>query len=73
MFAAFAHDDRGAGVLAHWQDAAGRDIRILEQVQCNKAVIGAGLWVGQNRSKLLEVSWAQQVRDVFDGLKGQKA
>jgi hypothetical protein len=39
VLAALAHHDRGPGVLAHGQHAAGRDARVLEQVAGHIAVV----------------------------------
>jgi hypothetical protein len=33
------HDNGGAGVLAHWQDATGCDIRILQKIEGDELVI----------------------------------
>ena len=68
---ALAHDDRGAGVLAHRQDAASGDVGVFEQVQGHKAVIGRGFGVIEDVAQLLKVTGAQQVCDVAHGLKGQ--
>ena len=38
-------DDRGAGVLAHRQHAAGRDVGVLQQVEGDEAVVGRRLGV----------------------------
>ena len=43
--ALLAHDDRGAGVLAHRQHAAGRDIGVLEEVEGDELVVVGSLRV----------------------------
>jgi hypothetical protein len=52
MLAALAHDDRGAGVLAHRQDAAGRDVGVLEQVERDELVVVARLGVVDDAAQL---------------------
>ena len=64
VLAALAHDDRGAGVLAHRQDAARGDVRVLEQVERDELVVVARLGVVEDVRELLQVRRAQVVRDV---------
>ena len=64
LLAALAHHDRRAGVLAHRQDAAGRDAGVLQQVAGDELVVRAGLRVVQDRPQLPQVRGPQQVRDV---------
>jgi hypothetical protein len=49
VLAALAHDDGGAGVLAHGQHAPGRDARVLEQVAGHVPVVRGGFRVVQDR------------------------
>ena len=62
--ALLALDDRGAGVLAHRQHAAGGDRCVLEQVEGDEAVVVAGLRVVEDVAQLLQVARAQEVGDV---------
>ena len=50
------HDDRGAGVLAHGQHAAGGDIGVLEEVVSDEFVVVARFRVVQDGAQLLEVT-----------------
>jgi hypothetical protein len=45
VLAALAHDDRGAGVLAHREHAARGDVGVLEQVEGDEFVVVARLVV----------------------------
>ena len=69
QLALLAHHDRGAGVLAHRQDAAGGDVGVLEQVEGDEPVVVGGLGVVEDVAQLLEVPGPQQVVDVADGLE----
>jgi hypothetical protein len=66
--ALLAHDDGGARVLAHGQDAAGGDVRVLQQVEGHEAVVGRGPRVVEDLAKLRQVARTQQVVDVGEGL-----
>ena len=68
VLAPLAHDDRGAGVLAHGQHARGGDVGVLEQVEGDEPVVVGGLGVVDDPTQLGEVGWAQVVRDVVHGL-----
>ncbi|MGY3158413.1 hypothetical protein ACVW0V_007553 [Bradyrhizobium elkanii] len=68
-----AHDDRGAGVLAHRQHAAGRDVGILQEVEGDKLVVIAGFLVLEDRAQLLQVARPQIVVDVAEGGLGERA
>jgi hypothetical protein len=61
-----------AGVLAHRQDAAGRDVRVLEQVEGHESVVRRGLRVVEDRAELAQVGRPKQVRDVPHGLAGER-
>ncbi len=65
--ALLAHDDRGAGVLAHRQHAAGRDIGVLQEVEGDELVVVAGLLVVEDGAQLLQMPRAQIVVDVAEG------
>jgi hypothetical protein len=56
VLALLAHDDRGAGVLAHRQDAAGRDVGVLQQVERDELVVVARLGVVEDLAQLGEVA-----------------
>ena len=70
---ALAHDDRRAGVLAHRQHARRRDVGVLQQVERDELVVGAGLGVVDDAAQLGEVGRAQVVRDVVHRLGGERA
>ena len=72
LLAALAHDDRRAGVLAHRQHAACSDIRVLQQVEGDEAVIRAGLRILENSRELGEVTGAEQVGDIAESLEGEE-
>ena len=72
VLAALAHDDRGAGVLAHRQHPAGRDVRVLQQVQRHEPVVGRGLRVVEDPPQLREVGRPQEVRDVAHRLEREQ-
>ena len=65
--ALLAHDDRGAGVLAHRQHAAGGDVGVLQEIEGDELVVVAGFLVVQDRAQLLQVPRAQIVIDVAEG------
>ena len=48
-----AHDDRGAGVLAHRQHAAGGDVGVLQEIERDELVVVAGLRVIEDIAQLL--------------------
>src|SRR5665811_906910 len=60
------------GVLAHRQDTTGRDVRVLEQVECDELVVAAGLGVVDDAPYLCQVRGSQVVRDVMHGRLGQQ-
>ena len=62
--ALLAHDDRGAGVLAHGQHAAGGDVGVLEEIEGDELVVVGGLGVVEDGAELLEMARPQQVVDV---------
>ena len=53
--ALLAHDDRGAGVLAHRQHAAGGDVGVLQEVKGDELVVVARLLVVEDRAELLQM------------------
>jgi len=73
VLAALAHDDRRPGVLAHRQHAAGGDIGVLEQVEGDEPVVGAGLRIVEDAGQLGQVARPQQVGDVLEGLEREQA
>ena len=70
---ALAHDDRRAGVLAHRQDAPGGDVGVLQQIEGDEAIVGAGFGVIEDGGELCQVIGAKQVRDVVERLVGQQS
>src|SRR5690606_28109956 len=72
VLAALAHHDRGAGVLAHRQDPAGRDARVLQQVERHETVVGGRLRVVKDPPELRPVRGTQQVRDGAHGGLGEQ-
>ena len=62
--ALLAHDDRGAGVLAHRQHAARRDVGVLEEVVGDELVVVRRLRVLDDALERGEVRGAQQMIDV---------
>ncbi len=66
--ALLAHDDRGAGVLAHRQDLAGGDIGVLQQVEGDEPVVGRGFGVVEDGAQLRQMAGPQQVLAIDKGL-----
>ena len=50
--ALLAHDDGGAGVLAHRQHAAGGDVGVLEKIVGDELVVIRRFLVGENAARL---------------------
>ena len=71
--ALFGHDDGGAGVLAHRQHAAGRDVGVLQEVVGDELVVAGRLGVVEDLGELGEMGRAQQVVDVDHRLLGEQA
>ena len=61
-----AHDDRGAGVLAHRQHAAGGDVGVFQEVEGDELVVVAGLLVVEDRAQLLQMPRPQIMIDVAE-------
>ena len=72
LLALLAHDDRGAGVLAHRKHVAGGDIGVLQQIERDELVVGRGLRIVEDRAQLGEMAGAQQVRGIDEGLAGKE-
>lgn len=70
---ALAHDDRRARVLAHRQDPARGDVRVLQQVEGDELVVVARLGVLEDLPQLSEVARAEVVRDVVHRGLGEQA
>jgi hypothetical protein len=68
VLTALAHHDGGARVLAHRQDAAGGDVRVLEEIERDEAIVGRGRRVLEDLAQLREVTRTELVRDVAHGL-----
>ena len=62
--ALLAHDDRGAGVLAHRQHAARRDIGVLEKIVGDELVVIRRLRVLDDMFERRQMRGAQQVIDI---------
>ena len=62
----FGEDERGAGILAHRQHAAGSDVGILQHIQSHELVIRRGFGIVHNRAELPQMGWAQQMRCVTE-------
>ena len=72
MAAFLAHDDGGAGVLAHGQHAAGGDVGVLQEVIGDELVVRGRLRVVEDGAQLLQMRRPQQVVDVGEGGLGQR-
>ena len=70
--ALLAHDDRRARVLTHGQDAAGRDVGVLEQVEGDETVVVGGVRIVEDRGELTQVAGTEQVVDVHERLLGKE-
>ncbi len=62
--ALLAHDDGGAGVLAHRQHAAGGDVGVLQEIIGDELVVIGCFRVVEDLAQLLQVRRAQQMIDV---------
>ena len=69
--ALLAHDDGGAGVLAHGQDAAGGDVGVLQEVVGDELVVRGRLRIVEDRGELPQMARAQEMVDVDEGLLGE--
>jgi hypothetical protein len=69
---ALAHDDGGARVLARGQNHARRDVRILQELKGDKAVVISSLGVLKDVGQLLEVAGTEKVTNLEHGLLGKK-
>ena len=65
--ALLAHDDRGAGVLAHRQHAAGGDVGVLEKIVGDELVVVRRLRVLDDGFEARQMRGAQQMIDVGEG------
>ena len=71
--ALLALHERGAGVLARGEHAAGGDARVLQQFERDEPVVRRGLGIVEDRRELREVAGPQQVRDlVHRGTREQR-
>ena len=59
-----SHHDRGAGVLTHREDAAGGDVRVLQEIEGDELVVGGGFFVVEDFAQLGEVARSQEMGDV---------
>ena len=64
-----AHHNGGARVLAHRQDATGRDVHILEQIQRHEPVVARRLGIVDDLAQLGQVGGPQIVADVVNRLQ----
>lgn len=66
-------DDNGrAGVLAHGQDAARRDIRVLQQIEGDELFVRRHLRIIKDAAELREMTRAKQMVDVDERLLAEK-
>ncbi len=72
VMAPLAHDDGGAGVLAHGQHAGRGDVGVLQKLEGDEAVVVRCFRVVEDLTQLGEVPGPQQVRDVVKGFLGQQ-
>mmetsp|Transcript_8147 Transcript_8147/g.23142 ORF Transcript_8147/g.23142 Transcript_8147/m.23142 type:complete len:376 (-) Transcript_8147:14-1141(-) len=72
MLPALAHDDGRARVLAHGQDHRRRNVGVLEHLDGHELVVLRGLRVFQNVGQRLEMSWPQEVGDIYKGRRRQE-
>ena len=70
--ALLSHDDRGAGILAHRQHAARRDIGVLEKIISDEFVVRGRLGVIEDARELGEMTRAQKMVDVDESLLGKQ-
>ena len=68
-----AHDDRGAGILAHRQDTACGDVGVFQKVEGDETVVRRRLGIVQDLGELVEMAGAQEMVDVDHRLLGQQA
>ena len=71
--ALLAHDDRGAGVLAHRQHAAGGDIGVLEKIEGDELVVIRRFRVLDDGFERSQMRGAQQMIDVGESGFRQRA
>ena len=71
--ALLAHDDRGAGVLAHRQHAAGGDVGVLEKIVGDELVVVRRLRVLDDVFEAGKMRRAQQMIDVGERRLSQRA
>ncbi len=62
-----AHDDSGAGVLAHRQHAAGGDVGVLEEIIGDEFVVIGGFRILDDRFKALQMRRAKEMIDIGEG------
>ena len=65
--ALLAHDDRGAGVLAHRQDAAGGDVGVLQKVIGDEFVVIRRFGILDDRLEARQMRRAKEMIDVGEG------
>jgi hypothetical protein len=68
-----AHDDGGARVLAHRQNAARCDVRVLQQLDGDETVVVGGLRVVEDAAQLRQMGRAEEVGSVPHGAVGEQA
>eukprot|EP00049_Salpingoeca_infusionum_P027598 m.33334 g.33334 ORF g.33334 m.33334 type:complete len:334 (+) comp9607_c1_seq2:3071-4072(+) len=67
----FANCNTSTCILAAWENHARSNVCVLDQFKRDKAVVLRCFWVLQDVTELLQVSWAQEVRNVSHGLLRQ--
>ncbi len=70
--ALLAHDDGRAGVLAHGQDACGRNAGVLQKVEGDELVVFGCFRIVQDLLELFQVAGTQVVVDILEGFLRQK-
>ena len=70
--ALLAHDNGGAGVLAHRQHPAACDVGVFQEIERDELVVGRGLRIVENGPQLGEMAGPQQVGGIDKGLGGEE-
>ena len=69
----FALHDCGSGVLAHRQNTAGRDVRVLKELLGNEVIVWRRVGIVEDPSKHLKMRSAQIMGNVVHCRRGQRA
>ena len=71
--ALLAEHQRRAGILAHRQHAARRDVGVLQQIQRDEPIVATRLRVVEDRAQGRQMPGTQQVRHIAERLERQLA